>query len=376
MKLMFLNSIDEQTYGGMEEWIRLVAGGLSQRGHQITICGREKSEFLNRVKRSEICAAIIELKISGDFNPVTITRIKKEISRREINTLIVNFNKDIRLGGLAAKLSGEVSVVWSVGLDITKDSFAHKLITPRLIDGVIVPSHSLKTQITRHGYVAPEMVEVIHIGIPEIENNLTKSTAVEKMRKRFKLDKNSIICVTCGRLVEQKGHRYLVEAASKVVRVHPNVVFLFLGDGPLKSSIQENIARPGLQNHFILAGMVENVAEVLEGCDLMIHPAVEEPFGIAVLEGMRAGLPIIASNVGGLPEVVGNNGCAVLVAPKEADSLEKAINSILETPDTMLKMGEAAKLRWQECFRYELMIDKIEKYLEKLSAKVREYGNA
>ncbi|MGH8015739.1 MAG: glycosyltransferase, partial [Candidatus Zixiibacteriota bacterium] len=279
MKILFLNSIDADTYGGMEEWIRLVATGLNARGHQITICGRKNSQFLKRLAVDDIRLELVGLDISGDFNPLTIASIKRIIEQRNVETVIVNFNKDIRLGGIAAKLADEVTVIWSVGLNITKDNLAHKILTPRLIHGVIVPSQALKNQITSLGHIRPEIVKVIPIGITKLAMPVSKEKARESLSKKFSLRADSTICVTCGRFVEQKGHKFLIDAASEIVTRHPHVVFLLLGDGPLRRKLEKRIADLKIENYFIFAGMVENVSALLPGCDLMIHPSIEEPFG-------------------------------------------------------------------------------------------------
>ncbi|HVP07439.1 MAG TPA: glycosyltransferase family 4 protein, partial [Candidatus Acidoferrum sp.] len=143
MKLLFLDSIEAATYGGMEEWIRLVGTGLAARGHETTVSGRAGSEFLRRMAPRGENLHVLELSISGDFQPTTINRIKSYLDEQQIDIIVVNFNKDVRLGGIAARWSGATKVVWSVGLDITKDNFAHRFLTPRLVDAVLVPSQSL-----------------------------------------------------------------------------------------------------------------------------------------------------------------------------------------------------------------------------------------
>lgn len=376
MNLLFLNSVNEKTYGGMEEWIRLAASGLAKRGHSLTICGRKKSEFLRRLKNLEPDLEICELEISGDFNLFTISRLKDIIVQNKIDKLIVNFNKDIRLGGLAAKFANNVKVVWSVGLDITKDNFIHKHLTPMLIDSVIVPSHSLKVQITRHGYIEPSTVTVIPIGIPEVTLTVPKERAREQLLKKFNLPDDCVIAVTCGGLVEQKGHEYLIQAAPQIVKKYPNVYFLFLGDGPRRSKLESGIAELGLKSHFVFAGMVDDVAALLSACDLMIHPSIEEPFGIAILEGMRAGLPIIASRVGGIPEVIRENETGLLVEPKNPDAIAAAVISLTGQGLQFNQMGQGGTKRWKMQFSYDLMIERIENYLGGQPAEIREYGKA
>lgn len=378
MNLLFLDSIDKNIYGGMEEWIRLVGAGLSKKGHDIYIAGREDSKFLKRVSADNPEIEQIPLNISGDFNPATIAEIYSEIKSRQIDIILVNFNKDLRLGGLAAKLDKDCKVIWSLGLDITKNSLVHKVLTPKLVDGVIVPSRALKKQITKFDYITPEQVEVIPIGIPETVLSIDKNTARAKILKKFGLNENAFICVTSGRFVDQKGHRYLIEAALKIIETCPETVFLFLGDGQLKDELETMIIERKLETYFVLAGMLDtnNVAEILPGCNLMIHPSIEEPFGIAILEGMRAELAVVASRVGGIPEVVMENETALLVEPKSAADIAAAVLSLQSSPEKLKQMAQAGKTRWQNIFGYSKMIDTIESYLESFINSEKSYGTS
>ena len=376
MNILFLDSIDKEIYGGMEEWIRLVGAGLQMKGHNIYIAGRRESKFLERVSANNPEIEQIPLDISGDFNPITIAKLYSEIKSRQIEIVVVNFNKDVRLGGLAAKLKKDCKVIWSLGLDITKDSLVHKLLTPKLVDGVIAPSNALKDQITRFNYVKRHLVKVIPIGIPEEHLSLDRGSVRERVLKKFSLNDNVFLCVTCGRLVEQKGHRYLIEAAPQIIEKCPEIVFLFLGDGKLKAELQAMIGESQLDKHFVLAGMLDNIVEVLPGCDIMIHPSIEEPFGIAILEGMRAQLPVVASRVGGIPEVAADNETALLVEPKDAAEIARAVLSIQSSVDTLRQMGQAGRNRWQKYFGYEKMIDNIESYLGGFIDSEKTYGKS
>ncbi len=120
MNIAFLDSIETTTYGGMEEWIRLVAEGLKARGHAITVIGRSGSKFLERVMAAKSGIAVEAIRIAGDFDPVTISKLKRILSEKKIDLLSVNFNKDVRLGGLAALFNGNTRVIWSLGMNITE----------------------------------------------------------------------------------------------------------------------------------------------------------------------------------------------------------------------------------------------------------------
>lgn len=376
MNLLFLNSIDSQIYGGMEEWIRLVSSGLSERGFGVYVIGRKNSEFLRRVSASSDQVRTMGLNISGDFNPVTINRLRRFISEHEISAIIVNFNKDVRLGGLAARLNSPTRVIWSVGLDITKNNLAHRLLTPMLYDGVIVPSESLKKQICRHGYILEESVRVIPIGIPALKSPIDRESARHNVCDKYRIDAASLIAVTSGRFVQQKGHRYLIDAADKIVEAFPKIIFMLLGDGELRSELQAAIKRKGLTDHFVFTGMLDDLRLELAAADLMIHPSIEEPFGIALLEGMRASLPIVASEIGGIPEVVEAGKTALLVPPENETALAGAVIDLLSSESMRAAFGTAGCLRLGAMFELDRMIDSVAGYVTEVLKVDKVYGSA
>ncbi len=368
MNVMFLNSIAADVYGGVEHWIGMVSCGLVGRGHRISAIGRPDSEFLRRTKLAEPSCDTIELDISSDINPVTIARIKKELSRRKIDITVVNFNKDIRLGGLASKLGGSARIVWRVGVNLTRDTFVHRFLTPKLIDGVITPSRSLKAQITKLGYIPESLVEVIPTGIADTKLKISRAEAKAELCRKYALPQDSIIAVTSGRFVRQKGHKYLVEAASEIVARFSTVRFLLLGDGPLEQTLREQIAASNLTERFVFAGLLDDFELELAGSDIMLHPAIIEPFGIVLAEGMRAGLAAVATRVDGIPEVVREGETALLVEPEKAHEFATAAIHLLSSQDRMAEYGKAARARWQGEFSYDVMINHVESYLQSVVA--------
>ncbi len=369
MNLLFLNSIDTDVFGGIESWIGFVSKGLLKRGHKISIAGRPGSEFIRRTAVTAPGVETLELSISGDFNPFTISKVKQYVAAHEIDIVVVNFNKDVRIGGLAAKWNSLTRVVWRVGVNLTKDSLVHRFLTPRLVDGVITPSHSLKKQITQLGYITDGMVRVIHTGIDEGALEIPKEEARQRLRAKYDLPTDGMVAVTSGRFVDQKGHRDLIEAAPMIIRRFPSIRFLWLGDGPLEESLRGQIDKAGLTEHFVFAGLLDDFELELAGADIMLHPAVIEPFGIVLLEGMRAGLPIIACRVGGIAEVVAEGDTALLVEPAKPEDFAIATIAVLGDRSLCGSFGDSGRERWQLEFRYDVMLDRVEEYLTEIAGE-------
>ncbi len=369
MNLLFLDSVDKETFGGYENWILLTAKHFAAEGHKVIAVGRRDSEYLRRAKEYDPRIETHAIDISGDFHPVTIYQMKKLLKENHIDLMTVNFNKDVRIGGLAARWHGDTKVIWRIGLDITSNGWAHHFLSPKLVDGVIVPSKSLKHQVMRHGYLREEMVRVIHNGTVDKHFDRPDPEAAQAIREKYNLPENCTIAVTVGRFVDQKGHIYLVDAAPQIVEKNPEIVFLFLGNGPHEAMLRSKIDAYNLQKHFVFAGMLDNIETELAGSDLMVHPAVEEPFSHAILEAMRAGLPIVASKVGGIPEAVEEGRTAVLVEPRNPDELAHAVNELLSSSDKMLKFGLSNQQRWRENFRLETMMQEVEVYFKEILSK-------
>jgi glycosyltransferase involved in cell wall biosynthesis len=366
MNILFLDSIDRETFGGYENWIRLAAGHFVRKGDHVTVAGRSNSEYLRRLRAESDHIEILELPISGDFDPGTINRLRRYLTEHEIDVMTVNFNKDIRIGGLASKWQGRTRVVWRIGLDITKNSLAHRFLTPRLVDAVFVPSEGLKKQVTRHGYLTDEMVKVIHTGLEEKQFQHPDLKAREVLLEKYNLPDYAIIAVTSGRFVDQKGHTYLIDAAAKIVPAENRIRFLWLGDGPLRKTLQDKINACNIGNHIIFAGMLDNTDQELAGSDLMIHSAVDEPFSHAVLEGMRAGLPLVATNVGGTPEAVVDGETGLLVPPRDPEAMAQSVLSLVADNDRMIAMGRAGQERWRKEFTISRMMDQVEALFAKV----------
>ncbi len=365
MNVLFLDSIEKKTYGGYQNWIRLVAKGLVEKGHGVFIAGRPGSEYLRRVGEGDARINRSPISISGDFNPFTIRKISRLIDDKNIDIVICDFNKDVRLGGLASRFSKrKPKVLWNLGLDITKNNFIHRNLTPRLVNAVAVPSEGLKKQVTRFGYIKPDEVKVIPHGIPYKEFKRPNSEAAGTLRDKYKLDQDAIVAVTSGRFVTQKGHVYLVDAAPEIIAAEPSIRFLWLGSGPLEKSLKKKIKILSVERCFVFAGMLDNTDLELAGSDLMIHPSIDEPFGFSIIEGMRAGLPVIATNVGGIPEVVRDGETGILINARIPGEIVSAVERLMDDKEYTLKMGLAGQARWKKEFNLEIMIDRWEKYLK------------
>jgi glycosyltransferase involved in cell wall biosynthesis len=159
----------------------------------------------------------------------------------------------------------------------------------------------------------------------------------------------TVLCV--GNFREQKGHRDLVAAFERVHSELPDARLMLVGDGELRGEIEETVRRLGISGSVHFAGELEDVWPQYAAADLFALASLYEPLGIAVIEAMAAGLPIVATNVGGIRELVEPDATGLLVPPHDVDALANAMLALLRSSDLRSRLSEASRIRAEEMRR-------------------------
>jgi glycosyltransferase involved in cell wall biosynthesis len=195
-----------------------------------------------------------------------------------------------------------------------------------------------------------------------------------KIKKELGIGQQPVVGMV-SRLIPSKGHKTLVKAAECLLNKGYNVKYLIIGDvlipgdkylGELKALVH----RLGLHNHILFLGAINNVPEVLKIIDIGVLPSFNEGFGRVIIEYMAAGKPVVATNVGGIPEIVVGGRTGYLVPCGDADSLARSIVSLIDNSVSAKKMGENGRIRAEKLFSNEKNISETQElYLEILSRK-------
>lgn len=186
-----------------------------------------------------------------------------------------------------------------------------------------------------------------------------------RVRMRLKLQPEDVLIGSVGRLDEQKGHRYLLEAFAKVRATQP-VKLVLVGEGPMRREL-ENLARElRIEEDCTFAGEVQDVPAWLSALDVFVLASLWEGLPNALLEAMAMGLAVVATRVDGVPEVVDHDVTGLLCEPKDSQSLVVGIQDLVLDPELRQKLGGAAKRAIKEKFK---LMDMIGNY-EKLYARV------
>jgi len=182
----------------------------------------------------------------------------------------------------------------------------------------------------------------------------------EELRRKLGIAESSPVLATVGRLTSEKGHEDLVAAMGALARTHPAAVLLVAGDGPRRTSLEEQARALGLARRVRFLGLRADVPDILAAADVFLLASRYESFGLAILEAMAAGLPVIAARVGGIPFVVEDGKTGFLVDARRPEDIADRVRALAEDPEKRASLGRAGRARLLERFSVDAMIRGVE----------------
>src|SRR5262249_3902775 len=194
-------------------------------------------------------------------------------------------------------------------------------------DMLLVNSEAVRDRVLQTGAVGAEKVIVIRNGVsPSRRREVSdRAQARATILSELGLSEPVRLIAMIARLDAVKGHTFLIDAASSLSRDYPLLHYAIIGDGRLGPGIRSQVSRLGLQGRVHLLGERNDVPEILPGFDLSVLPSLHEGFPNAVMESMVAGVPVIATSVGGTPELIDDRVTGYLVPPGDSAALARQI---------------------------------------------------
>jgi len=182
---------------------------------------------------------------------------------------------------------------------------------------------------------------------------------------------NVLGIIACS--VRQKGIEYLLEAMKTVIGERRKTGLLMVGKGALRKDIEKRARRLGISDNVRFTGFVpeKELPYVFSSADLMVLPSISEPFGIALIEAMAAGLPVIGSRVGGIPEIIDEGVNGFIVPPKNPDRLASAILRLISDDKLRKSMGIRGRELAVKKFDWDIIAEKTERFYDKWNGEER-----
>ena len=225
-------------------------------------------------------------------------------------------------------------------------------LTNNRTDTFIAISGAIKEDLVSMG-VSPQRIQVIYNGLDV--SLLTPGDSPDIVRENLGITPGQRVVAMVGRLHVVKGHIFLLQAAQRIITQHDNVVFLLVGEGPERRTIERTIRELGLEDKVVMTGFYPNMSELYPIMDMLCLPSLMEGMGLVLLEAMYFGVPVVATQVGGIPEVIIDGESGLLVDPGNSEALTMAITWLLDSPDLQRQLIEGGRRRAGE-FTVENMV--------------------
>lgn len=317
----------------------------------------------------------LPLRFFGDhrFDPSSLWKLARVIRGEDIEVLHLTDFGASTFGRIAGRLA-RVPIVVQV---ITHHShgqprgypkyveWAHRALVP-WTDRVLAISRTVKDfAVERMGFAA-EDVEILHYPLPQHSFRAPSSEEVEEVRRRHGLTGANPVVGAVTRFHPAKGIGHLVEAWPQVRAAHPSARLVLVGQGPLEEELRVRCEELGIGDSVVFAGFRRDVPAYVSAFDIGVVPSLEEGFGLVALEAHALGVPVVASRVGGLPEIVSHERSGLLVPPASPKALADAIDRLASDPERSREMGERGR---EESERYRLAkyVDRLESIYHELA---------
>lgn len=351
-EIRVLEAITSARIGGAEVFVADLCEHLPGLGAHVELFCPQGRPFVDYAAKRGIEATTWRTR--GKFDPITVVRLARLIKSHGIDVVHTHLSTASLLVAFAARLAGRPSVAHVHGLN-TATCF-------RYSNRVIAVSEAVKRHLVAQG-LPDGRIRVVHNGV-----DLSRFEPVDLVAAKLKLGYHAYAPLfgVFGRLSREKGQRVAIEAMFLVVKDYPSARLVLAGVGPDQEELETTAKALGTENNVQFAGFVQNVRHLMSACDAVMVPSLKEGFGLAAVEAMALERPVVASQVGGLPEIVVPDETGLLVKPNDPQALAQALLSLANNKTQASEFGAAGRHRVEERFYLDKQIGLVFEILREL----------
>ncbi len=356
LKILYVDT-DREWRGGQEQLLTLMLG-IKERQHQVSLAA--PSDCLLSSKAREWGIETFPFAQRSELSPWALFQLWNILGKRDFDIIHLNGPRALLAGGVASKLCGVPLRVCSRRVNFPLKSPLSHLKYNWMQESVVTVSISI-CQTLIDGGIRPDLIHVIYEGVDLAWLDSQQPEPLADVNHR-------LVVGTVAHLSPEKGHRTLLEAAARIVSKVPDVHFVFVGRGELMSELDEMIQELGIQNHVLLTGFRSDSEALMKRFDIFCLPSLSEGLSSAILVAMASRLPVIATQVGGIPELVIDGETGIVVPPNDPDQLAEALCKVLGSCELRQRMGQAGRQRIEESFTLERKLQETESLYSHLLA--------
>ena len=354
--------------GGAEEMVLNLVRHLPDRFEPFVTCINQAGPIGEEIRKTGVPFRVLGLD-PGLRRPWHLLGIQRHL--RELRPDIVHtFLLTASLYGRLAAMLARVPIIVGTEVNIYEHKRAHHALAERLLmhgtDRVVVSAESVRDFYIRQVHADPARVDVIYNAVDWSQLQTTMPSGA--LRASVGVPAGVPVAGIIARLTEQKGHRYLLDAVAETPEL-ASLHLLVVGDGGLRDDLRARVDRLGLTTRVHFLGVRRDLGDLLAAVDLFVMPSLWEGLPLSMVLAMGAGLPVVATRVAGIPEVVRDGVTGVLVPPADVPALGSALTRLVSDPALRRTLGAAAAAFVRPRFGVDGYVDAVTGLYDRLLAE-------
>ncbi len=357
-----LHLCESSETGGAENVVISIIENLDKSRYRSLICLLSDGWLKRQLDKRQIETVVIPQPHSIDFP--WLFRLYRLLKARCIHVMHSHEFATNVYASLVSKVTGIPVVTTAHGKNYYGDRLRRRM-AYRFVarqSRMVAVSDDLKRFLTERVAIPPASIRVVHNGIDV--RRYAANGSNHATREELGIGASQPVIGTVGNLFEVKGQIYLLRACKGLVAAIPNFVLLVAGEGDQLGTLEQEARDLGIAGNVKFLGFREDVPRLLQAIDVFVLPSLSEGLPLSVLEALALQKPVVATNVGGIPEVVEDSVTGFLGPPRNPEALMDKIVLLLRHPELAADLGRAGRKRVQEAFSLEQMIREYQSLYE------------
>jgi glycosyltransferase involved in cell wall biosynthesis len=357
-----LHIVEDLKVGGLEKMLASIVLSLDKSKYDVQVWCLARGGYIAQALIAQGISLRL-LNMDSYYCPLQIVALARLMKKEQFHIIHTHGYFASTFGRFAAIMAGipvVITHVHSTYYDYGKRNLLIERFLSYFTDMIICISQAVETFVTVNERISKKKTCLIYNAVVP-PDHLLNDHLRKQMRASLGLDAEAIVIAVVASLTANKGHGILLTAFEEAFRNHPSIRLLVVGDGPLRDQFETATRQLMIDQAVVFTGIRQDVFALLQTSDIFVLPSqYREGLGVALIEAMAVGLPVIGTDLGGIPEVIEDGENGFLVSPGSSKQLAEALKKLVNDQALRTGMGRRGRQMYEEKFTLPRMIQQIE----------------